>query len=454
MAAFAFVGLSATVQSWFFVIDGGNLAARMVASGRSSVRGGGAARISMLFGAGEWFYLSVLLFSALAVGVWAALAWLGTGEVADSDLTEYHILVAAVLIVLAGAVKLLASYYRGTLIGNGNLATVNGISLSCYFLRFPLPWAISLLHPDIRLFLAVQLSSFVCEAGLLKLFCIRQGLREYVAVSTRELAGVLSKEGVGVGLVFGLALLMQFAGQADRAILASVLSLHDYGVVSLAILLCAGVHVLSTAIAQVRLPSLAREGSREDGTFRRMFAELLCLAGLSAAMIFAAATPLAQLVGPDESSARELLAYAFRYYSIGNALLLLSGGLYIYFMARGELRSYRSALVAYVLVYVPCLLLAARVWGLDGAGVAWIVGNLVLILLLLRNLRRSAPGSFRIASRLVSVAVPATVFAAAAGTVLQVGLDARQIPVSWQLVPLGVLCMGVLLAATRLVQFR
>ena len=389
MDAFGLLGIAATFQLIVFVMDGCNVITRLMAREIDSGKLDAKMRASSLFLAAERRYIYLL-----GLGLSASLALdmpLSMTFVAHSSLSSAVIGHALALIGLGTFVKLIASYYRGALIGLHAQVPANMIGLAANIVRFPVAYAISWLAPDIRVFLAIQLLSFLSEALVLRTaFKTRLDFKGRASLEPGR--HCLHDERRFLASTLGLAAITTLANQVDKVMLASALTLRAFGAASLAILLCAGLFVLATPIHQIFLPRLAsRLGVDQQAakqTIAAMMATLLCVT-LPAALTLAFCAPMiARLVAPSQSESLGLISDAFLLWGTGNCLAIVALGLYLVYFAAGQVARYAALLLAYLAVYLPLSWWAVNTHGLHGAGAAWVAGNLLLLALLSVDLAR------------------------------------------------------------------
>ena len=387
MDAFGLLGVAATFQLIVFIVDGCNIMSRLMARQIDSPAIDAGLRANNLFAAAERRYLGLLGLGA-AVCLAAALP-LSLIMVANSSLSRAIIGQSLALIGVATFIKLLTSYYRGCLVGLHAQVRANLIGLGANIVRFPLAYLFSLLVPDIRVFLATQLASFVLEACLLR-SAFRARLACEAPAQIRLGLDCLRSERRFIASSMGLAALSTFASQIDKVMLASALSLAEFGAASLAILMCGGLFVLSTPVYQIYLPRLAANtgsaGSHQ--TASALMAALLCVSVPAAVTLAVCAPAIARLIAPGQAGSAGLIGDAFVLWGLGNCLSIVALGLYLLYFAAGTVMRYAALLGAYLAVYLPLSWMALHWHGLQGAGTAWVLGNLLLLGLLTVDLAR------------------------------------------------------------------
>ncbi len=385
------LGLSASFQIVVFLLDGCNTVTRMVAL--HSTQTAGTRLAAALVAYAERVYLKIAAFGSIV----CILGALPLAQLLESR-SELPVSVMGPALALVGAnafLKLLASQYRGGVVGLQAQVTANMVALGANTVRFPLAVLATLLIPDLRFLLVLQTVSFLLEAALL-----RRALQSRLPrISAGEIAtgGKLwFEQGRFLAITVGLATLGAAASQADKFFLAAKLNLADFGAVSLVTLLSAGLFVLATPIHQIFLPRLAtaKDTSERQRTQIALLTVLWCFCWPVMATAAMAAEPLARLVSPSGSFNQALLAEAFVYWGVGNGLAVISTGLYLTFFATGNLRRYALVQGVVLMVYLPAAWVSLETYGVSGAGIAFLACQLVLLILLgfaMRTLGFSLP---------------------------------------------------------------
>lgn len=389
LEAFGLVGIAATIQAIVFIVDGCNIMTRLVARGAVSDDGPPSAVLVRIM---ESVYLRWVTTCALLA---AALAWILTRRLQDHanlamDVTSQ----AAALIALGAGAKLMASFYRGCVVGFEKFNHANTVALLCYGIRFPVAYLAVTWEPDVRAFLGIQLLSFVLEAILLRLGLGRRSTLEGWRGSAQETAEGKSFLRSQCSFIFGafiLGAVGTFSLQIDKLVLASSLPLADFGAASVAIVMCSGIMVLATPIHQFFLPRMSVASARSDAAPDPLPRLLSTLAAISlpAGATFAIGAPwIALLLAPSAEGGTSALTESLVFYGLGNTVAALSSALFMEYFAAGHVIRYRTIALGYLAIYIPLLILASRHFGLNGAGSVWVVGNVGLFITLALDLQR------------------------------------------------------------------
>lgn len=419
--AFGLLGIAATVQMLVFVLDGCNLMTRLVARELGNTDTEPTSRIRAVFGTSERLYAGVF---AAGVALTVCLTFPLSAHIAESSSITIRTLNQSLTLIAVGAfVKLQASFYRGCVVGMHAQLPANLIALTANVVRFPVAYFSTLITPDIRIFLGIQLLSFAFEAAMLRAIFNRLAPAKPLLDQRSELA-LLRPERKFIATTFALSAATVTANQVDKILLASTLGSAEFGAASLAILLCGGLFVLATPIHQLFLPRLARASHVADSgapaqtsaagraVSASAVATLLCV-GLPVALTLATGAPsIAKIVAPHSGPSVAVIADALLLWGLGNCVGVVASALYLVYFASGQVARYGKFLLVYLAVYMPLAWASLRWGGMQGAGTAWLVGNLMLTAALALDLRRrqwigpSVPVMLTVAALLVGVSIP------------------------------------------------
>jgi O-antigen/teichoic acid export membrane protein len=387
--AFGLVGISLVIQYIVFGMDGCNSIARILPRESSKFDlAEQPLRCAALIRLGERAYLILGL-----VGVTVCVVSAQYFETLLSDnvksLDASVVKESFQIIALGAFFKLLASYYRGCMIGLEHQNKANLIGFGAVVIRFPGSYVVSLWSEDIRYYLAIQTLAFIGEAIFLKKMIPRVA----VLPNDRRLMpwakSTFLKERRFLLSVLFLSVLGTCASQFDKLILSNTLALSDYGVVSLAIYICSGLLLLATPIHQTFLPKISVLTSHavSDLYARKMLAILSIVSVTFSGVMAALSKSLAVLTSDAEQVTLEYMSSALYLYGLGNAFLMIGTGCYLIYFSRGELSRYGKLLSIYLLFYSPAIYWAAGAYGTSGAGMIWLLGNAALLAAMIIDLR-------------------------------------------------------------------
>lgn len=190
--------------------------------------------------------------------------------------------------------------------------------------------------------------------------------------------------GFSLNLAFS-ALVWTMVTQSDRLTLSGILSLSDYAVFSLAVMLASTVLMISTPLGAVILPRLTRlfssqtEQREQSGYIESTRAVTHIVMPVGLTLIFVSVPFLRTWTGDPELAVQA--APIARLYVFGNLILAISAfGFYLQY-AIGRLRLHTIANIIMGLILVPLQIAMAMHFGAVGAALGWVTVNLLNITL-------------------------------------------------------------------------
>ena len=193
----------------------------------------------------------------------------------------------------------------------------------------------------------------------------------------------------------GLALtgaLWTAATNIDRVILSGLLPLTDFAYFSLAVTAASGVLILTAPLAMTFGPRLTRvfaSGDRSETV--RVYAlqtELTAAMAASASLVLILFPAQLMLAWTGDPLIADRAAPVLAFYAAGNALLAMTALPYQLQVAAGHLRLHVYGIGLFVITYFPLLALGLDQLGMRGAGLAWLVPNLLYLLLFIPLVHR------------------------------------------------------------------
>ena len=316
----------------------------------------------------------VLLF-ALAEPI--AAYWLNTDHLpADETLTSLR------LMALIVALRWMSGFYRGVITGAERLVWLSGMNSAVASGRFVLVLPMLMFFSAAPwVFFAFQLLVAVLE--LMGLVIQSYRLLPAIPAGQRiqwQWAPIkpLLKFSMSIAFTTSVWVLVT---QTDKLVLSKILSLADYGYFSVAVLLASGIMIVSGPISSALMPRLARlqaEGQHE---------QLIALYRQATQMVTVVVAPIALVLAFFSSQVlwawtgnAELVSKAaptLTLYSVGYGFLAVGAFPYYLQYAKGDLKLHLIGNALFVVVLIPSVIWVSNVYGMTGAGWAWLVSNAV-----------------------------------------------------------------------------
>jgi O-antigen/teichoic acid export membrane protein len=379
--AYGLVTFYLVLQSWMLLFDLGvsPALARQLSRYRAGALEAGDA--AALLSAAE----TVFVVGGLAAGgvfilasPWIAGHWLGASNLPRGELDTALRLIGALLVF-----RWLAGLYQSALVGLERQIPVNAVALAGALARYGGAFvALVLISPSPVVFFAVQAGVTLVEAVVCRLLLL--GAVPHGAGHARAGWRSLRKE-------FRFALGLTIAGaastlinQADKLTLSHVLPLGEFGLFGLVVAVVGGIAMVVPPFVQAfqpRLTTLLAQGRRE---------EFVHVYRLSAALILALAAGLAGTIAAHPewvifawTGRADLAAHLAPVLTLYAAGAAIASFLFVPFLlqyAQGQVRLHVIGALASAVVWIPAAVWAAIAHGALGAGIVWLLGNLLYLL--------------------------------------------------------------------------
>ena len=381
--AYGLVGFFSMVQAWFNVLDLG--LTPTIARESARYFGGALAKedyLRLFRALNLIFFIVALVGGGLLVMLAPLVAerWLHVRELHIREVTT-----AVQVMGLSVALRWLTGLYRGVITGAERLVWLslcNAIVASLRFAAVFVSMAVWGFTP--KVFFLHQLSIAVLELIILYL--------EVVSLLPKNVSqnqGIFwSFTPVAPLLRFSLtialtSLVWVLVTQTDKLILSGILSLSDYGVFTLSVLLASGITLVTGPITTVLLPRLARlyaEGKHDDMIqLYQDFGQLVGVVAISLTVTLVCGADSFLFAWTGDRNLAHSAAPILRLYAVGNGLMALSAFPFYLQYARGDLRYHLIGNIGLVILLIPAIFIAASHAGAIGAGWVWVGINLLYL---------------------------------------------------------------------------
>ncbi|HEY2482535.1 MAG TPA: lipopolysaccharide biosynthesis protein [Caulobacteraceae bacterium] len=380
--AYGLVTFYIVLQSWMMLFDLGVSPALARQLSRHRAGALGSADAASLLAAAE----VVFLFGGLAAGgaiifgsPWIASHWLGASSLPPRELDLSLRLIGALLVF-----RWLTGLYQSALVGLERQIRVNAVALAAAVARYggalaALVW----FSASPVVFFAVQAGVTLVEAGLCRVM-LRTAMPSERGRWRSGWRSLRKEFRFALGLTAASAA-TTLIGQADKLTLSHVLPLGEFGLFGLVVSVVGGITMVVPPFVQAfqpRLTTLLAQGRR---------AEFVHVYRLSAALILALAAGLAGTIAahPDwvlfawtgRASLAAHLAPTLSFYAAGAAIASFLFVPFLLQYAQGQVRLHVIGNVSFAAVWIPAEVWAAVTHGALGAGMVWLAGNLLYLLL-------------------------------------------------------------------------
>lgn len=187
-----------------------------------------------------------------------------------------------------------------------------------------------------------------------------------------------------IGISFA-ALVWVMMTQVDKLLLSKLLSLADYGIFTLSVLAASGVSLFAGPLSNALLPRLARLHAQGDEAglillYKKMTRAVVVIV-VPISLLLALFSEKILFVWTGNLVVAVKGGFVLSLYALGNAVLAAAAFPYYLQYAKGELRLHLIGTGLFLLAFIPSLLLLTQTYGVIGAGYAWLVANILYLLL-------------------------------------------------------------------------
>ncbi|PUE09131.1 hypothetical protein B9Z51_09440 [Limnohabitans sp. T6-5] len=374
--AYGLVGLFATLQAWFNLLDMGLTPTLARESSRFHAGAMSAQAFRQLFrGMG-------LVFGGLAVLgailLWSLAPWAEAHWLQRQSLLADEVLWALRAMAMAVVLRWVAGLYRGFLTGTDRQVGLAAVTVVMACVRYlGVLAAMAYWGATVQVFFDFQLFAALLETLVLVIWthAVLPAAPNPLAWSLRSVRPVL---GMGLSLAFASSVWV-LVNQADKLLLSGLLPLADYGLFSLAVVLASGVMVLSGALSQALMPRLAvlhaKGQSVEMMALYRRSTRWMSAMGLGGALTLAVLAEPVLLAWTGQHAIAGKMSGVLALYALGYGFACLAAFPYYLQYALGQMRLHVWGNALMLLVLVPSVWLVAPIWGGLGTAIVWLILN-------------------------------------------------------------------------------
>ena len=371
--AYGLIGIFVIAQAWFQIIDGGLTPALTRESAKFSAGKNPPEQFgNMLYG----FQSVVLLLSIVVLAVTPLVApglaehWVNRETLSAAEISTVFELSALILLL-----RWFSGIYRAVLIGLEQHIKLYSINVLVSTLRYP---CIVVLFYYVE---ASALNYFLYQlfVGAIELIVLWLVSRRLVPSSgNRNPFRWISslRPLVSFAANHGLMTLVWIAAiQTDKLIMTNLLTLSEFGHVSLALAAASSVSLISLPITQLMIPKLAKlKAQNKDAelyatycSFTRTNVLLLC--GVTSVLM--AYGHEIMFVWTGDLQVADKVSDVVSYYTLGNAIMGVCAFNYYLQFAYGRLQMHTLGGLVFVVSLIPTVVFAIDNFGISGAAKAW-----------------------------------------------------------------------------------
>ncbi|MFT3664747.1 lipopolysaccharide biosynthesis protein [Piscinibacter sp.] len=379
--AYGLVGFFAMLQGWFVVLDLGFSAALSREAARRKGLASEMADLRHLLRVVEKLFLVVSAAGAVLALVGApvvAQRWLRVEHLASADVRS-----ALILMTLAALLRWVSGLYRGVIAGLERQVWLGAFNCLIVTLRFVV---VILFFMWVGVgpvaFFAYQLGVAAFELLVVGGYAYRLLPTERPDAATGERLPESFREFALFAIsMASTSIVWAFATQVDKVLLSSMLPLSEYGYFSVAVLVAGAVLMMTGPLGMAVLPRmsrLVREGDIEAlVVLYRNATQLTTVASVPVVLTLSLFPEQLLWAWTGDQATVSQAAQVMALYAAGYGFLVLAALPYFIQHAKGDLRLHLTGTVLFVIVLAPLLWVAVARNGMAGAGLAWLVVNML-----------------------------------------------------------------------------
>tara|TARA_R110002167_G_scaffold14301_1_gene58231 strand:- start:8193 stop:9713 length:1521 start_codon:yes stop_codon:yes gene_type:complete len=382
--AYGLVGFFAMLQAWFVLLDFGLTPTISREVARFSAGFMDALSFRRLYRAISIIFFTIALIGGgglLLLSSMIARDWLNAVTIPLNEIQ-----VAVQIMAVSVSLRWICGLYRGVITGSERFIWLGGFNALIATFRFLgvllVMWYLG--FTPIIFFSWQLLISVVEIVGLwLKSNCLLPSVQSASGSIGWSLTPLRSVIKFSLMLAFSASVWIMVT-QTDKLVLSAMLPLAEYGYFTLAVLVASGIMLLGGPVSGAIMPRMAKleaEGDRNEviRIYRQSTQLVVVIAGSAAVTIAFCAQPLLWAWTGDAELASKS-APILTLYAIGNGILMVAAFPYYLQYARGNLRLHFIGNLLLLCILIPSVVLATIYYGVIGAGSAWILINLVYLL--------------------------------------------------------------------------
>ncbi len=378
--AYGLVGFFAMLQAWFNLLDMG-LTPTMA---RESARFNGGATSTVEYRQVVRAMEGIFSFIALLGGAFLFFLAESIGKqwLHAEHLPSQEIETSLQLIAIIIALRWMCGIYRGIISGSERLVWLSGFNSIIASGRFVLVLPILIfISASPAFFFGFQLCVALVEFGGLAFMAYR-------LLPTVPIGSIIHWRWAPLRPVLKFSLSIAFTSsvwvlvtQTDKLVLSKVLPLAEYGYFTVAVLVASGIMMVSGPISSSLLPRMTRlhaEGLNANLIdLYRQATQLVTATTIPAAFVLIFFAPQVLWAWTGDAALVQRAGPALRLYAIGYAFLAVGAFPYYLQYAKGNLRLHLIGNIVFILLLIPSIIVATSKYGMEGAGWAWLISNML-----------------------------------------------------------------------------
>lgn len=374
--AYGLVGLFATLQAWFNLLDMGLTPTLAREASRFHVGAMSVQAFRQLFRAMGLVFAGLALLGGLLL--WGLAPWVEAHWLQRQTLSADEVLWSLRAMAMAVVLRWVAGLYRGFLSGTDRQVGLAAVTVVMACIRYlGVLAAMAWWGATVEVFFDFQLLAALLETLVLVIWThgVLPTPPKPLGWSLGAMRPVL---GMGLSLAFASSVWV-LVNQADKLLLSGLLPLADYGLFSLAVVLASGVMVLSAALSQALMPRLAALHAQGQNDVMMLLygrgTRWMSALGFGGALALAMLAEPVLLAWTGQQVIASKMSGVLALYALGYGFACLAAFPYYLQYALGYLRLHVWGNALMLLVLVPAVWWVAPLWGGLGTAMVWLILN-------------------------------------------------------------------------------
>jgi len=387
--AYGLIGIFSLLNAWLSLLDIG----MTPALGREMARytGGAHSRQSIRDMLRSVEIIGFGIAMLMALSIWASSNWLATDWLRVGQLPIDAVAKSFVIMGVVAALRFVESIYRSSMVGLQRQVALNVVSSAMSTLR-------GLGAVGILLWVSPTIEAFFLWQGFISILTVCSfSFVVYQTLQVSPLAGRFSPKvlksiwrfAAGTVTLTALGFLLS---QSDKLILASLLSLEEFGYYSLAFTIASAVRLLTQPVSQGTYPRLtAIYDQKNEAALARIYhkANQLSVVLMGGCGVFLAIFGESVLLLWTQNQELTDNTYHIMWILIiGMVLNGIMQGPYQLQIATGWTGLLVKVNIVMVVLFIPVIYLLTKKFGAIGAAIAWVMLNIAYILTVARLMHK------------------------------------------------------------------
>jgi len=396
LESYGLVAFFAMMQAWFQLLDVGLTATMARETARFNGGAIDALTIRRLLRTLEGIFIFIAILAAvimISLSGKIAQQWLNVQHLSLLEV-EHAISLMALVIVL----RWIDGLYRGVIVGLEQMIWLSSFNSFIASLRFILVIPF-LMYISTRPsgFFSFQLGVCVIETLLLiyKTYSLLPKIHKQIRLKWQwqPLSNTIK---FSLSIAFTSAIWVLIT-QTDKLILTKLLSLSDYAIFALGVLVASSILIISGPISIALLPRMTKlSANKSDHELIKLYrntTQLVAVLVLPPTLLLTFFSQQILFLWTNNSIISAAAAPVLSLYAAGNGLLTLSAFPYYLQFAKGDLKLHVIGNAIFLLTLIPAIIWNTYYHGMLGAGIVWLSMNFLYFLLWVPKVhRRFVPG--------------------------------------------------------------